>query len=75
MPDTVAYRKKLAKEGKMGCPRTLNYMLDTKKHVLSAAQRFRQKRTIKCKEFYPNWCRRAKTVGLSHVETYDKKCK
>ena len=73
----IARRKELARKGKMGCPRTdpPKYPLDTRKRTLNAMQRYKQAGTTKCPEFWGNWCRRAKTVGLSHIETYDKKCK
>lgn len=75
MPDTVAHRKELAEKGQMGCPRTLNYMLDTEKHVRAAASRYPQEKTVKCQGFWDRWCKAARRIGYTDVPTFKEKCK
>lgn len=70
----VAKREALASKKQMGCPKTLAYPLDTRKRVKNAMQRYRQRGTVKCKEFWGNWCRRAKTVGLTQIPMFGMKC-
>lgn len=74
MPDTVAHRRELAGKDQMGCPNTLNYMLDTKPHVKAAAAYYRREDTIKCQGFWSRWCKAAKRLGLD-TPTVEAKCK
>jgi hypothetical protein len=74
LPDTVAIREKLAKKSQMGCPKTLNYMLDTKPHVKAAAAYYKREDTIKCQGFWGRWCKAAKRVGLD-TPIVEEKCK
>lgn len=70
----IAKREKLASKRQMGCPKQLKYPLDTKKRVKNAMQRYRQRGTTKCKEFWGNWCRRAKRVGFAGTPMFKMKC-
>lgn len=70
----IAKRESLASKRQMGCPKQLAYPLDTAKRVRSAMQYYGHKRTVKCKEFWGNWCRRAKTLGLTRYPTFQLKC-
>jgi len=74
MPDTVARRRKLAQKGQIGCPKTLNYMLDSKGHVKAAASYYSRRDTVKCKGFWRRWCKAAKRVGLK-TPTVKEKCR
>ena len=74
MPDSVERRRELAKKDQMGCPKTLNYMLDTEKHVRAAASYYGREDTIKCQGFWGRWCKAAKRVGLN-TPTVEEKCK
>ena len=57
----------------MGCPSVLAYPLDTKKRVANAGRRYMQRGTVKCHEFWGNWCRRAKSVGWTK-DLFKRKC-
>jgi hypothetical protein len=74
MPDSVARRRELAKKGQMGCPKTLNYPLDTKQHVKAAVPYYKRDDTVKCQGFWPRWCKAAKRVGHTKVPTFKEKC-
>jgi hypothetical protein len=74
LPDTVEHRRELKEKGQMGCPKTLNYPLDTEEHVRAAATYYSRDDTIKCQGFWGRWCTAAKRVGLK-TPLVDEKCK
>ncbi len=74
MPDSLAHRRALAEIDQMGCPKTLNYPLDTKEHVQSAISYYGHKDTVKCQGFWTRVCKAAKRVGLDTPKVQEK-CK
>lgn len=74
MPDTVALRRALASKGQMGCPKTLNYRLDTSKHIKAAIGYYGHENTVKCQGFWARVCKNARRVGLK-TPKIEEKCK
>jgi hypothetical protein len=75
LPDSVAIRKRLAKEGKLACPKTLNYRLDSKKHTVSAMAYYQHDNTVKCEGGQKKICAAYKRYGLTDNEAFKKHCK
>lgn len=75
MPVSTERRRELAEEGKMACPKTLNYPLDTEKHVINAMVRYNQEHTVKCKGGMKRICKAYKEHGLTENPAYKEHCK
>ena len=61
---SVGKRRELKRKGMLACPTFLGYPLDTRAHVVAAAQRFAQRRTRKCAGGGHRICRAAARFGI-----------